>query len=1420
MPNTSDSHLFEVSWEVCNRVGSVHTVIRDKAAHASAQFGDNYYLIGPWLTGSPGFEETDEPCWRNVREPLAVRGIACRLGRWMVPGRPKTILVKPDGRRDPEQLLYQLWESFGVDSIAGGRDYVEPVLFGATCGEVVATIAAQLLSANGARVIAHFHEWVTGAGLLHVKAKAAQVATVFTVHATVAGRTLMETGHELYASLSEISPVEEARKHNIVAKHSLETVSARESDCFTAVSDITAREAGQLLGRPTSLVTLNGMDIGTVPDFSEDRGPALDSRKRLLDHASRFLGTPVPEDARLVMSSGRYEFSDKGLDVFLDALAQTRDRLRGGRHVIAYLFIIAPHMDRRPDRGASAGTSLPPAICTHRLRDENGDPILRRCQQVGLTNQADSPVKVIFVPVYLSEGDGVLNMPYYDVLRGFDLGVFPSKYEPWGYTPVESAGSAVPTVTTDQAGFGIWAEQQPQAEGPRGVLVTPRIGKSPEEVTASLTSLLLEWVDWSPDDLLGHRRAARQLAQRTSWDAFYGQYVDAYERALLSADKRAFREEAIRTGLVGRVVKATESVQPHFRSFVVETEIPPVLGRLRELAHSLWWAWHPRAIQLFARLDPHLWEGTGHNPVRLLDEVSPGRLEELAANPTYVRAYEEVVSALDSYMADERPSCSELTTTTAIGWNHPVAYFSTEFGLHESLPIYSGGLGILSGDHLKSASDMNIPLVGVGLFYRHGYFRQSIDTQGRQVAEYPKNHPSALPMKQLQDDAGTPVTVAVDLPGRTLYACVWRLQVGRVNLYLLDTDLPANTPQDRTITSRLYVADERARLEQEILLGIGGPRMLRRLGISPSIYHLNEGHSAFLILEQIRRATQEMGLTFDEARELVRAQVVFTTHTPVEAGNQLFSRELMQHYFAHYMREVGVTPEQFFGLGQLGDEGNPAFGMTILALKGAYLSNAVSKLHGRVARRMWERAWNGVPRSMVPITSVTNGVHIATFLGAEMRALLDSYLGIDWDRDDVMSAERWSRLHEIPEELLWEAKCEMKQRLIAFVKERLALTWEATAEDGGLSIEEIVSRTRSSSLTVGFARRFAPYKRAALLFTDIERLERIVNNPRRPVQFLFAGKAHPKDAEGCRLVSEVVRIARDSRFAGRVTFLENYDLVTAKLLVQGVDIWLNTPRRPYEASGTSGQKACLNGGVNLSVADGWWCEGAADGNGWTIGLPPKDVDENSESNDFQDANHLYSLLEDSVVPLFYQRNSRGIPEGWLNTMRRSMETVAPVFNTHRMVVEYYNRLYAPCAERAAAMGDDSAKKARELAAWKRSVAGRFSSVHVLDITTSGLTGGTIQIGGPLTVQVRLDPGEVAPDELCVELVVGKAQPEESVRQPACIRLHPDEESGGRTATFRGEFVASDKGSYSYGIRIMPFHSDLGDLSEMELVVWA
>ncbi len=1417
MPGPGTTYLFEASWEVCNKVGGIHTVIRSKLSRATAEFGDGYFLVGPLLPRNVEFEETDEPGWRIIREQLSVKELKFRLGRWAVPERPKVILVEPAGRYNTEQLLFRLWERFGVDSIAGGWDYIEPVLYSTAFGETIATIANYLVTQNGHRILAHFHEWMTGAGLLHVRDKAPHVATVFTTHATVVGRAMMGGGQEIYANLDEISPSDEARSHNVAAKHSMECVAARQADSFTTVSEITAREAYRVLGRESTVVTPNGINIEAITDLSADRTPALASRAQVLDYARRFLGVDIPENARLAMISGRYEFTNKGIDVFLEALARVRDAQAAPCPLLAFLFVVGAHLEHRPETG-QAGR---PAICSHRLPDENNDPILTNCIRFGLTNQAEQPIKVIFIPVYLSEGDGVLNMSYYDVLQGFDLGVFPSKYEPWGYTPLESAAYAVPTVTTDQAGFGIWARHYVDGDEAPGIFVVPRMGRPREEVVSHLAEILTRLCSCEASDLERNRQAARRIAEKASWDVFYDHYVEAYDAASVSAEKRVFREAAIRTGQVGRVLQATESGQPHFRSFVVETEIPAPIARLREIAYNLWWSWTPPAQELFERIDPHLWEESGHNPIRVLDDVSAARLAELAASETYLRLYAQVTAALDKYLAVEGPTSDRLEKTSRIGWRHPVAYFSTEFGLHESLPIYSGGLGVLSGDHLKSASDLGVPLVGVGLFYKHGYFTQRIDSEGRQAAEYVENDPATLPMKQVRDDSGAAVTIAVDLPGRTLYARIWRVEVGRTPLYLLDADLPANTAQDRLITAQLYVGDQRTRIEQEILLGIGGARALRRVGITPSLYHLNEGHSAFLIIESIRQAMREADMSFDEAREMVRSQIVFTTHTPVEAGNERFPHDLVRHYFAHYFKELGISPDRFFELGRLGTGDNQSFIMTILALKCAYLSNGVSRLHGSVSRKMWESVWQGVPRSMVPIEAITNGIHAPTFIGPELRGLLDTYLGLDWTTDDLSSTAFWDRLDTLPDDLLWSVKIEMKQRLIAFVKERLAETWAGDGAGSEVTLEEVLSRVHSSALTIGFARRFAPYKRATLLFQDLERLARIVNNPRRPVQFIFAGKAHPNDQAGCDLVAEVVRYARDSRFAGRIIFLENYDLLTAKLLVQGVDVWLNTPRRPHEASGTSGQKAGVNGGINLSVADGWWCEGATGDNGWTIGPAPDEVDEDTESNDFQDALHLLALLEDVVVPLFYRRNSHGVPDAWLRVVRRSIATVTAGFNSLRMLTDYWNQAYLPAAVRGDRMRRDGGAKARELAAWKKKAAARFGSVQILDIRTSGLVDGAIQVGRPFRVSVRVDLGEMKAEELCIELIVGQSDPKRKVRDPVLIPLRPEKKKEKeRTVSFRGAFKAERKGNYAYGIRLMPYHPDLGHKEEMGLVVWA
>ena len=1416
MTRPADTYLFEVSWEVCNKVGGIHTVLRSKAVQASAEFGENYYLIGPYLPQNVEFEETDETIWRSLREPLGMKGIDCRFGRWNIPGRPKVILLRPGNRYNKDQLLFHLWEKFGVDSIAGGWDYIEPVLFSTACGEVIATLSKLLKNSQPRQIVAQFHEWMSGAGLLHLKEHAPHVATVFTTHATVLGRSMMGAGRDLYGELESLSPVQEARNYNVVAKHNMETVSAREADCFTAVSDITSREAQKLLGR-RALVTENGVSMEDIPDLSVNRESALRTRQRLLEFGRRFLGVQIPDHTRLMLISGRYEFANKGVDVFLDSLAQLKGNLTDRQHVLVYLFVIGGHLEVRPEAGTGGTQAWPPRICTHRLPNENNDPILISCLQNGLTNLPDSRVHVIFCPAYLSEGDNVFNLHYYDVLEGFDLGVFPSKYEPWGYTPLESAAYAVPTISTDLAGFGIWSQHVPRTDGREGVIILPRLGKDQKTVVAGLTDYLTRFMAWDDGALTSQRAAARRIAEHASWREFFPHYLTAYEEAIRAAEKRAFRQVAISRGEMGQVIAATSSMQPHFLNFVVETELPGALARLRDLAYNLWWCWQPAAVDLFDRIDPFLWESIHHNPVRLLDLVPPNRLVELAENENYLRAFSDVIEAFDRYLQDETP-CPSLEKSDAITWSHPVAYFSTEFGIHESLPIYSGGLGILSGDHLKSASDMNVPLVGVGLFYRHGYFTQRIDAAGQQAAGYVENDYSDLPVRQVRDENGAPVIVFVDLPGRTLYAAIWKVDVGRISLYLLDTDLPANTVQDRNIAGQLYIGDERVRIEQEILLGIGGAWLLRRLGIKPSVYHLNEGHSAFLILENIRQTMREYGMSFEEAKEMVRSQTVFTTHTPVEAGNERFSRELMQHYFNSYIKELNLSPEKILELGRLDPGENQPFIMTILALKLSFMANGVSQLHGRLARKMWERVWPGMHRSMVPITSITNGIHVTTFVAPEMRALLDTYLGADWC-EDLLDPGKWSRVDKIPDQTLWETKCALRQQLITFVRDQVSEHW-LPSKDSDLNREEVVSRLRGSTLTIGFARRFAPYKRAYLLFSDLDRLERILSNPRRPVQILLAGKAHPKDGQGCDLVSRVVGISRDKRFAGRIVFIENYDLAVAKRLVRGVDVWLNTPRRPYEASGTSGQKAAANCGINLSVADGWWYEGAKENNGWTIGPDAAEADEDTESNDIHDANHLYSLLEDLIVPLFYQRNSRGLPEGWLTYMRRSLQTVVPNFNSHRMVRDYFNTMYTPCAERHRTISGGNAALARAVTEWKRQVAGNFSSLHLLDITTSGLMDGAIRVGQTFTAAVRVDLGELEPADIRVDLIIGRSDAKQQIRDPAIIPMVPAGPPTDRIATFRAEFNALEKGNYSYGIRIMPYHEHLANCQELGLVVWA
>jgi starch phosphorylase len=700
-------------------------------------------------------------------------------------------------------------------------------------------------------------------------------------------------------------------------------------------------------------------------------------------------------------------------------------------------------------------------------------------------------------------------------------------------------------------------------------------------------------------------------------------------------------------------------------------QFPGGLVRLQELAYNLWWSWHPEARRLFETIDPTLWSLTHHNPVKLLQELKPDRLAALSEDAVFVRQYSAVLKSYDEYMAAKgvwfathHPSLKECT----------IAYFSAEFGLHNSLPIYSGGLGILAGDHCKEASDLGIPLVGLGFMYPQGYFHQRITPDGWQQSEHEPFNRFVSPLHQVLTPSGAPCRVTVAMGSRTVFAIVWRVHVGRVTLLLIDTDVPDNAPGDRELSARLYGGDQEVRLCQEIVLGIGGVRVLRALGLSPSVWHANEGHSAFQALERIRELVLA-GHTHAEAAERVRHNTVFTTHTPVPAGHDVFPIDLIERYFSGYWQLLGLDRDDFLKLGQHPESPDAGFNMTALAIRMSAHLNGVSREHGRVARAMWKSMWPDLSEEHVPIRSVTNGVHTPTWIAPEMNQLFSKYLAPDWaERSD--DAAVWHRVTDIPDDEVWRVRQIMKRKLMSMIRERARAGWMQKRLEAGQLLPS-GAFLDPEALTIGFARRFATYKRATLFFKDLARLQHLLLDRWRPVQIIFAGKAHPADEPGRYFIHQVYTFCQERGLGGHVAFVEDYDMHVAKFLLPGVDVWLNTPRPPMEASGTSGQKASLNGVPHLSVLDGWWHEGYDGANGWAIPLPPDLTD--PQAVDAHDAEHLYRILEQDIVPLYYQRDRDGIPRGWIQVIKDAIRTTGPRFCARRMVKEYMELVYAPAA---------------------------------------------------------------------------------------------------------------------------------------------
>lgn len=862
---------------------------------------------------------------------------------------------------------------------------------------------------------------------------------------------------------------------------------------------------------------------------------------------------------------------------------------------------------------------------------------------------------------------------------------------------------------------------------------------------------------------------------------------------------------------------------PSVRNFTILPALPDPLKDLETIAANMFWSWNPEYTELFRRIDKKLWASSGHNPVKMLGSVPQERLAELAENRGFLGELQRATEKLNRYL--EAPCWFD---QMCAGTKEPtIAYFSAEFGVHECLPIYAGGLGILAGDHLKSASDLGVPLVGVGLMYQKGYFRQYLNVDGWQQELYVENDFFNMPIELVRKDSGRPLTISVDYPGRCVVAQIWQASVGRVKLYLLDTNIAPNSPADRMITSSLYGGDRELRIRQEIMLGIGGLKALFAMGIRPTVCHMNEGHAAFMALERIRDILNTTDLSFDEAVEVARAGNVFTIHTPVKAGLDEFRVELMDKYFGSYFPKLNINRNRFLGLGRmLADDENEPFKMPILAMRLSSYTNGVSELHGEVSRGMWGSLWPGVPLDEVPISAVTNGVHVKNWLSDELNSLFERHLGLHW-ADEVMDKQLWEHVDEIPDEEIWQAHQRSKEQLIVFARNRLKSQIErrGTYHTELHHAEEILD---PNALTIGFARRFVRYKRGNLLLSDPQRLLRLLTDSKKPVQFVFAGKAHPRDSEGKDIIRDIVHFANQHDVRRRIVFLENYDMDMARFLVSGVDVWLNNPRRPMEASGTSGMKAAANGVLNMSVLDGWWCEGYTPDGGWAIGAAEKYED--LEYQDLVESQAIYNMLEDEVIPLYYARSADNLPRAWIARVKNSIKWIAPRFNTHRMVADYAEKYYVKAGAKYQYLTDGEMSRAKELSRWRSEVRAAWPQVCVRDVVMQAKDGSNsselnpkqpqLKIGANLVVRVLVDLGGLAPENVSVELYHGNIDSWGNIKEGTATAMEPEQgtqEDGAHW--FAGVMPCTETGQHGVAIRILPKHEDLPNPYDLGLILW-
>ncbi len=1171
-------YLFEVSWEVCNQAGGIHSVISSKANILVQTLKDNYICIGPdvWKEthGNPEFVE-DKFLFRSWREQAASDGIHIRIGRWKVPGDPVVMLVDFTplfGKKD--DIFTDYWLKFGLNSLSGQWDYTEPAMFGYAAGQLIEHFYEYHLSGSD-KIVAQFHDWVTGTGVLYLNDKVPQAATVFTIHQNILGTALTGAGADLASVVQDVDPESKAQELGIVSKYSLEKASAKHADVLTTINAQMMTQCKYLTGREPGFMT--------------------------------------------------------------------------------------PH------------------------------------------------------------------------------------------DPVE-------TMKDDQAVQGEQTgEDQPSAT---------------------------DAYPWS--------------------DQLIANYLEAYDQAIHRANERHDQYKGKKPPAKLIELPPPDSMRPRWKKINVEINMPEAFKGLPQLMRNLWWTWNYKAAELFRDMDPALWESCEKNPNIMLEQLTIEHFDKLMEDDEFMQRYHQVAGDFEAYMEAAKHKSDK-----------QIAYFSMEYGLHEFIKIYSGGLGVLAGDYLKQASDDNVNIIGVGLLYRYGYFTQSLSVNGEQQATYLPHNFHNMSAYPVRDENGNWVKISIAFPGRNLNARVWKIEVGRIPLYLLDTDISENNPADRFITHQLYGGDWENRFKQEFLLGIGGIRVLDALGYKPDVFHCNEGHAAFTGLERLRKYVQDDQLSFHEALEVVRASSLFTTHTPVPAGHDFFSEDMLRTYMPHYAERLGISWEAFMGLGKMNPQDpNESYSMSVLAVKFSHLVNGVSRIHGAVSRDMFKNLYPGYFPEEIHIGHVTNGVHYGTWTSGEWQQLYRENFG-DSFLEDISDPTHWEKIRQVPDQQIWELRNTHREKLFDYLKKRL-LANLSRRQETPRKIYQILEATDKKALTIGFARRFATYKRAHLLFNDRDRLSRIVNNPDMPVQFIFAGKAHPADRAGQDLIRNIVEISKSKEFLGKIIFLEDYDMDLGAALTKGVDIWLNTPTRPLEASGTSGQKAVLNGVMNLSVLDGWWAEGYQPEAGWQ--LKEEKTYENQEFQDELDAETIYNMLENEVTPMFYDRGPDGIPQQWVRWIKNCIAGIAPHFTNKRMLDDYMRLYYNPLFSSSEQIHANEFSKARELSRWKSKVVRGWNSVEVVEKKILSNSGKTIKLGEPFLAELTLKLNELTAKDFGVEVVFAQKKIDGHTEMVSVYEMDLVKNVK-KTVTFSCELPAGRTGAFNYAFRMFPKNEALPHRQDLALIRW-